>query len=273
MNRQTDTYYYAQDTWDVDSWVEVIAIEYESLVDAYPFDEKLRVFSDKGIINLLDIGCGTAIFPSYLDRFLSEEVRFSCELLDVSSSSLRQAAQVLSRLEHFKVSRYYESLIEDIPATLAGCRDVYDVIWAIHSLTTVEIDKMTDVYTRLLDTLAPGGYLYIYQLAAGSSYQKLHKRYRTQHPNGKNVARYMEYEDTKRILDSIGVEHESHGLFFYHEIRDDRPELLEKYVQKCLLDDSVQVQTFYGAMLADFHDEERGQYRFPQSVNFVVVSK
>ncbi len=273
MKPRIAKYYYAQDAWNVDSWLAVIAVEYESLVEAYPFDQKLRTISEKGSINTLDIGCGTAIFPSYLDRFLPENVHFSCDLLDVSYSSLEQATRVLSRLEHFSVDRRYRSLIEDIPSTLSGRMGAYDVIWAIHSFTTVDVHRMDDVYVHLLDSLATGGYLYIYQLAARSSYQKLHKRYRVQHPNGKGTARYMEYEDTKRILDSIGVEYEVHELFFHHEISDGRPDLLERYLRKCILDDSVDVQTFFRTELEELHDKERRQYRFPQSVNFVVVRR
>ena len=265
--------YYAQDAWDVDSWLQVITVEYKSLVEAYPFDRKLRRFSQKGSINLLDIGCGTAIFPSYLDRHLSENVHFACTLLDVSKASLEQAAGVLSRLEHFTVDRWVQSLIEGIPTTLAGNTDAYDVIWAIHSFTTVDVHRMEDVYVHLLDSLADGGYLYIYQLAARSAYQKLHKRYRAQHPNGKNIARFMEFEDTKRILDSIGRDYEVYELFFYHEISDSQPDLLEKYLRKCILDDSVNVQSFFRAELEEFHEQEQRQYRFPQYVNFVVVER
>jgi SAM-dependent methyltransferase len=273
LNSRSARNYYAQDAWDVDSWLDVIAVEYVSLVEAYPFDQKLQSISQKGSINLLDVGCGTAIFPSYLDQFLSENVHFSCDLLDVSQSSLEQAARVLDRLEHFSVDQQFHSLIEDIPSTLPGRTGAYDVIWAIHSFTTVDIQRMDDVYLHLLDSLAPGGYLFIYQLAARSSYQKLHKRFRTKHPKGRGTARYMEYEDTKRILDSIGAEFEVHELFFHHEISDERPDLLERYLRKCILDDSVDVQTFFQAELQEFHDEEQRQYRIPQSVNFVVVRR
>ena len=63
----------------------------------------------------------------------------------------------------------------------------------------------------------------------------------------------------------------------YHEaslsVSDDRPDLLERYLRKCILDDSVDVQTFFRAELQEFHDEEQRQYRILQSVNFVVVRR
>ena len=83
----------------------------------------------------------------------------------------------------------------------------------------------------------------------------------------------MEFEDTKRILDSIDLDYEVYELFFYHEISDSRPDLLEKYLRKCILDDSVDVQSIFRAELEEFHEQEQRQYRFPQYVNFVVVER
>jgi len=45
-------YYYARDAWDVTSWRDVIAIEYEKLIETYPFNEKLRPLSENGDITL-----------------------------------------------------------------------------------------------------------------------------------------------------------------------------------------------------------------------------
>ena len=266
-------YYYARDAWDVTSWRDVIAIEYEKLIETYPFNEKLRPLSENGDIKLLDIGCGTGIFPSYLDKVLSEPIHLSCDLLDLSASSLQQCKRVLSQSDHFTAHRSHKSLIEDIPTTLSAQASHYDVIWAIHSLTTVDVRKMTQVYLHLLDLLAPEGYLFIYQLTAGSSYQKLHSFYRAYHPQGKKVAPFMEYEDTQKILDSIHPDYKVHELFLTHVIGDDRTVILEKYLRKCILDDSVDALKFFETLLEEFHKEEKGEYQFPQQVNFVVVQR
>ncbi len=273
LNFTSAKYYYTKDTWDVDSWIDVISIEYKQLIEKIRFDEKLRPFAEKGIINLLDIGCGTAIFPTYLDKELSGNIHLCCDLLDISHSSLRQARRALNKLDHFSVCRLYQSLIEDIPTTLAGNEGYYDVIWAIHSFTTVDVARMADVYMHLIDLLAPGGCIFIYQLTARSSYRKLHNFYLTHHTHGKDGAPFMEYEDTKRILDSLGAKYEVHELFFHHEIDDRRSDLLEKYLRKCILDDSVDVLEFFESVLEEFHDSNSHTYRIPQFVNFVEVTR
>lgn len=273
MNFTSAKYYYTKDIWDVDSWIDVVSVEYEKLIEKFPFDEKLQPFAEKGIVRLLDIGCGTAIFPSYLDKALSDNIHLCCDLLDLSDSSLQAARRVLNRLDHFSVYRGYQSLIEDIPTALAGNEGYYDVIWAIHSLTTVDVARMTDVYRRLFDLITPDGCLFIYQLTARSSYQKLHNYYLTQHANGQSSTPFMEYEDTQRILDCLGARYEAHELFFQHEIDDRKSDLLEKYLRKCILDDSVDVLEFFESALQEFHDKNSHTYRIPQFVNFVEVTK
>lgn len=265
--------YYNNDAWDESSWVDIISIEYEQLIKNYPFDEALKSFSTNKPITLLDVGCGTGIFPSYLDEELSDSIQLSCDLLDLSESSLRQAKLALNSLDHFTVNRLYQSFIEDIPTALPANKTSYGVIWGIHSFTTVDIAKMPGVYSHLLDLLAPNGYFFVYQLTANSAYQKLHGYYRANHPNGKQANPFMEYEDTKQILDAMGVAYEVYELHFNHEINDSPPELLQKYLHKCILDDSVNVLDFFKDLLGEFHDGRKRKYVIPQSVNFVVIRK
>ncbi len=265
--------FYAQETWDVASWVDIIAIEYETLIQAYPFEKALDALSPEGTLDLLDVGCGTAIFPGYLEEVLSDDIHFHCDLLDISKASLAAARKRLSEMNHFTVGRTYRALIEELPAVLAGRQDTYDVIWAIHSFTTVDVGRMRDVYAALLEALRPGGFLYVYQLSAESSYQTLHGYYRACHPDGQESTPFMEFEDSRAILDSMDIAFEVYPLRFAHEIPADLPDLLEKYLQKCILEDSVDTLRFFEPLLAGFLDTRRQIYAFPQSVNFIEVRK
>ena len=268
MSTVSPKYFYAADSWDESDWLDIVSVEYESLVSAYPFDSKLREISGDGQLRILDVGCGSAIFPQFLDGTLRGSIHLTCDLLDVSERSLNQAHQVLTELEHFSSGRSIATLIEDIPDALPLSGPSYDAIWAIHSLTTVDLDQMPSVFQHLLQLLSARGQLFIYQLTADSSYQTLHQVYRERVSN--EVSPFMEFEDTVRILESLPVEYEVFELSFDHELPLNQPDLVEHYLRKCVLDESIDAQRVFGDVLPHF--ERDGLYRLPQSVNFISVA-
>jgi SAM-dependent methyltransferase len=261
-------HFYADAAWDEAAWIDVISIEYERLTQTYPFDEKLAHLSKDAPARVLDVGCGTAIFPTYLSEALSSDIRFACDLLDISRASLDRAKSTLERLDRFSVNLSFESSIEEIPSDIPAGEFAYDVIWAIHSFTTVDIKQMSDVYQHLINLLVPGGYFFVYQLTSEATYQRLHAAYRQQHMQ---VARFMEYEDSAQILSSLGVEFEIHPLRFDHKVPEKSSELLQNYLRKCILDDSLDTLEFFSDLLPDYL--EGGIYRFPQIVNFLTIAK
>lgn len=252
--------YYTNPQWEVDSWVDIISVEYESLIRSYPFDEVFRRLGPA--IRLLDVGCGTAIFPGYLDATLSDEIRIKADLLDISHASLISAATVLADLTHFTVGETYRSLIEDLPRFADG---TYDVAWAIHSFTTVALERMPEVYDRLVGALRRGGYLYVYQLTGHSAYQQVHEHYLSGH-TGK---RFMEFEDSVEILTSLGLDYDVYELAFDH-IVPDTSEALTQYLRKVTLDETVSVD-FFEPILGSFRDGD--VLRFPQTVNLIAVRR
>jgi SAM-dependent methyltransferase len=262
-------YFYTADSWDESDWLDIVSIEYESLVSAYPFDTKFREISNGGRLSVLDVGCGSALFARYLEPTLGGGIQLTCDLLDVSERSLQQAHAVLEGLEHFSPGRSIQTLIEDIPEANSLSGSTYDVIWAIHSLTTVDVDLMPSVFRHLLQLLSDDGRLYIYQLTADSSYQTLHRAYRERRSKG--VPPFMEFENTERIIKSLPVDYEVLELSFDHELQIDQPDLVEHYLRKCVLDESIDALRVFGDVLARF--ESDGLYRIPQSVNFISVSK
>ncbi|MGH2581349.1 MAG: class I SAM-dependent methyltransferase [Anaerolineales bacterium] len=269
MHDRVEKGFYSNRVWDEDAWVKVISVEYEQLTQRYPFGEKFQSLAPKGKLRLLDVGSGTGIFPSYLDKLLPADLHFVTDFLDVAEASLQLSEMRFQNLVHFQAARAIHGRIEDIPKILPDQR--YDVIWAIHSFTTVEIERMPDVFQRLIELLAPSGFLFFYQLTSRAAYQDLHDFYRTNHPNGRNAHPFMQYEDSVRILDDLGHSLETHEFFFDHSVDASDPELLEKYLQKCVLDDSLKTVEFFSPLLSRYLDRSTGVYRFPQSVNFGVL--
>ncbi|MEK6222039.1 MAG: hypothetical protein N2D54_07300 [Chloroflexota bacterium] len=134
MDLDASQYYYAKNSWDIEAWVDVIAIEYESLIQNYPFDKVFSGLSSGKPLNLLDVGCGTGIFPSYLDKVLSDEIMLSCDLLDIAAASIQEARQTFSALKHFEAKDGYQILIEELPQNSIRQRTMMSSGVSIHSL-------------------------------------------------------------------------------------------------------------------------------------------
>jgi hypothetical protein len=69
------------------------------------------------------------------------------------------------------------------------------------------------------------------------------------------------------------VDYEVYPQRFAHEIAENRDDLLEKYLQKVVLDDSVDVGELFGPLLEGVYDPARERYVIPQSVNLITVCK
>lgn len=270
MQRQaapSGKHYYAHSGWDEAAWIEIIAVEYESLVAAYPFDQALRSPSRTGPLRLLDIGCGTAIFPRFLDPTLSPGLSIEVDLLDISAASLRRAAEVYGALEHFTVGESFTLAIEGIPSKLVPARGQYDLLWAIHSFTTVDQARMPEVFQHLRKLLAPGGLFFIYQLTAQSSYQALHGFYRERVAEPPDA--YMQFEESAAILRDMGWPYDIYELRFPHRVPGGDEAALSGYLRKVMLDDGLDPLDFFAPILNDYRVGE--DYHFPQSVNLIVL--
>lgn len=260
--------FYSRATWDEAAWVDVISIEYERLAQTYPFGPLLVQLAGERPARLLDVGCGTGIFPAHLSKVLAPDLHLVCDLLDISDTSLQRASSVMERLPQFEVGDTFQCAIEDIPQAIPASHPPYQLIWAIHSFTTVDRRHMPEVYRRLIDLLTPAGLFLVYQLAADSTYQRLHNAYRRQYPR---AARYMEFEDSVEILDSLGVQYEVHPFLFEHQLPRDRPDLLQNYLRKCVLDDTLDALDFFAELLPAYLQD--GIYRFPQTVNLLAIGR
>lgn len=261
--------YYKGSAWDENAWVEIIGVEYETLVSAFDFNAAFSDLAQGGKLRLLDVGCGTAIFPRFLDAHLADGLNLQCDLLDISTASIQQAARVLEGLQHFETADQYEMAIEDIPEHLP-IQKPYDVIWAIHSFTTVDRARMPKVFADLRARLKPGGALMVYQLTAESSYQALHKFFANQRPKIP-FEPYMQFEESERILKSLDWSYEVIELKFTHRIPEDDRDKLVGYLRKGMLDDAFEPLDIFRPLLNEYLSE--GEYQFPQSVNLIIAKK
>ncbi len=83
----------------------------------------------------------------------------------------------------------------------------------------------------------------------------------------------MEFEDSQRILESLGVEYEVYPQRFTHEIARNQDDVLQKYLRKVILDDTVDVGQLFRPLLESLYDPVGDRYVIPQAVNLITVRK
>ncbi|NEP88584.1 MAG: class I SAM-dependent methyltransferase [Okeania sp. SIO2C2] len=202
-------------------------IDYEKLIEEYSFNNLFQGFA-KNQLKLLDIGCGTAKFPSLLDEKIDGDINLSADLLDISEYSLQVAQKQFESCQHFSTNKIYLSATENIQQ-LVEKTNSYDIIWAIHSLYTVDQNRMADVYLYCLDLLGDNGKFLIYQPAEKSFYHKLYDFYLGYFPESKKSTYFLKSEEHKQILDGLGINHENIRLHFFHSISFESINILEIY--------------------------------------------
>ncbi len=262
--------FYSQSTWDEEAWWKIIAIEYESLSAAFDFEKIFNLLNNGEGIRLLDLGCGSAIFPKHLDSQFNSQIEIQSDLLDISKVSLEAAEQTMKQLTHFGSEKFFHMPIEEFSTSFINLEKRYHAIWAIHSFTTVELAKMQNVFMEIRKSLIDEGYFFIYQLTRKSSYQKLHKYY-LKSKYGAHQSPYMEFEESEEIMRKLDWEYRVFPLNFDHKIPSSDTEALEGYLQKVVLDHELGAIELFEAIIEDFRD---GDYLvFPQSVHLMVAQK
>lgn len=263
--------YYQKSNLDLDAWFKTTLIDYEELVNNPRF---LQIIDSFGIdtIKLLDIGCGTGVFPNLLDKRIDSELKLSSDLLDVSDYCLNQCSSVFNQLKHFEAKGTFASSTETIQTAIPKT-SYYDLVWAIHSFYTVDINKIQDILQHIRTLLKPSGVFLMYQASSDSCYNQFYDFYieNYEHPN--NCQRFVTAEDIQKALDVIEVKYDVIDFYYHHKIDGEDRDLLEVYLKKCILNSSVDVLSLFKEKILEYFKPETNQFSFKQKTNLIIFQK
>lgn len=257
--------FYAEDVLDLKRWFQVADTDYLTLLEVLNLE---TLFSTKfEHLRLLDVGCGTGRFPELVRTKLSATspiIEF--DFLDPSAYCLQMMRESL--MPPYKACLALNIGVESLTQWGEDINFRYDIVWAIHSLYFFEEKKIPDVIQTLYGLLKPEtGVGFIYIAARDSFYMKIFDAYNNVFPT--KVTPYLTAEQFASVFDKESLSYCEKRLHFYHEINKKDSHLMEKYLHKCVLDESQPLETWrQQPALHDLIDsyQEGEFYRFPQTL-------
>ena len=261
---------------DLELWFRISSIDYEKLAGDRQFLKIIKSF-ENDTIKLLDIGCGTGVFPGLLDKQIEREsnhtgIRLSSDLLDIAEYCLDRCSSAIERFHFFDLNEVFLSSIEDIATTIprSSC---YDMIWAIHSFYTVDIDKIKAILQHIRILLKSDGIFLIFQASLDSCYARLHNFYLENYKQPNYPKRFLTAEDIQETLNSLEVKYDTIDFDYTHEIDREEREVLKVYLEKCVLDDSADVLALFKEELLKYFKSQSDRFIFKQKTKLIVVRK
>lgn len=263
--------YYKKTNVALDSWFKIALKDYEELVNNNDFLEIINFFGNNHI-NLLDIGCGTGVFPALLDKKIETNISFLSDIFDVSQYCLDECSLAFNKLQHFQLNKTFLSSTEKIKANISKTK-YYNLIWAIHSFYTVDLDKINEILEHIKELLKPNGIFLMYQASIDSSYNQLYNFYLNNYDKPHDSKRFLISEDVQASLDRLKLNYHVVDFDYNHEVDSEDKELLENYLKKCVLNSSVDVLSLFKEKVKEYFQPQKKKFIFNQKTKLIIVKK
>ena len=284
MAEQADTFERSCEHWSdagregMEAFYELAKVDYRHLAEAYDWAGAFEALRErKGVANLLDVACGSGKFPEALLAYAGlsgpqqkDGFKVGYDLLDPSPFSIREAKAVLAA--PFHAGAEFCCTLQDWD-TAAG---QYDIAWATHALYCVPAEELEQGLTRMCDGLSQDGFGFIAQGLRDGHYVRFYDDYRDSLFEGQGTP-YSDGAQVEAALRKLGMQVKTRVLEYTTVVPDDRPQLLELYLQRCAFDDTYGLDEMLrrdplASYLSSCRDPRSGEYRFPQRVGTTLFA-
>jgi len=284
MTVRADTFERSCEHWsdagrdEMESFYELARVDYRYLAEAYDWADALQsLASGNSGVRLIDVACGSGKFPQALLAYAgvanlakTADFKVDYDLLDPSPFSVREAKQALAA--PFHAGAEYCCTLQDWNEDAGQ----YDIAWATHALYCVPAEELEQGLARMCSALARDGFGFVAQGLRDGHYVGFYDQYRASLFDGHGTP-YSDGAQVEATLRNLGMRVRTRVLDYTTVVPADRPELLESYLQRCAFDDTFGIDEMLrreplAGYLSSCHDQDSGEYRFPQRVGMTLFS-
>ena len=224
---------------EMDDFYSLASVDYEHLSNAHDWKSWLTQVS--GTHNertqLIDIACGSGKFPTALLQHtklnLSKLKKIDYSLLDPSSFSIEETSKILKH--PFEVKNKYKTPLQNFNSK----KKIFDLLWAVHALYAIPRHELRTAIKQLLTCLK--GNAFIAHGCNDGHYVKFYKLFINAFKNGENFP-YISAEDIISTLEILNVNFHYKYLTYTNGGKNTNPKVIERYLQRCVFDDSVSLE-------------------------------
>ena len=257
---------------EMHNFYKLANLDYAKLANALNWTDVVRRIRGKlgtESLEILDVACGSGMFPTALQRVLSEKDKLATinySLLDPSKFAIDETKKKL--IPPFRLSKEFNTRLQDF-----NCVDVFHISWAIHALYAVPKNELKVSLEKFYSSFKEIGF--IAHACSDAHYIKFYNLYIRDCHNGALPA-FCSAEDIMKIFDFLGIKYDVQYIEYINVAEYHDNLTVEAYLQRCLFDDTISLLDMREYdLIGNYLDScsSTGKWLFPQRVALIELKK